>query len=71
MLHKAGPVETAFLAVGLIITLRRLSDAQVRLERIRGQSGAVLTTGIESPFAAVDASELAHEWEEAVPPMDS
>jgi len=33
MLHKAGPVVTAFLAVGLIITLRRLSDAQVRLER--------------------------------------
>jgi hypothetical protein len=62
---------TALLAVGLVIALRRLSDAQVRLERTRGPSGAVLTDGIESPFAAMDASEFAHQWEEAVPPMDS
>jgi hypothetical protein len=31
VLRKAGPVVTAVLAVGLILTVRRLSDAQTKL----------------------------------------
>ncbi len=70
MWHKAGPVLTAVLAVGLILTLRRLSDAQMKLERMRGQTAGTVANGARA-FAAVDASELAREWEEAVPPTDS
>lgn len=69
MCHKAGPVVTVVLAVGLILTLRRLSDVQTKLERMRGQAGAA--DDAESAFTALDASDLAREWEQGVAPMDS
>lgn len=69
MCHKAGPVVTVVLAVGLILTLRRLSDVQTKLERMRGQAGA--PDDAESAFTALDASDLAREWEQGVAPMDS
>jgi hypothetical protein len=71
MWHKAGPVVTAVLAVGLILTLRRLSDVQTKLELMRGMVRVPGVDGAESPFTALDASDLAREWEQAVAPMDS
>jgi hypothetical protein len=71
MWHKAGPVVTAVLAIGLILTVRRLSDVQTKLERMRGQAGGAGADDAESAFAALDASDLAREWEQAVAPMDS
>ena len=71
MCHKAGPVVTVVLAVGLILTLRRLSDVQTKLERMRGQAGAAGADDADSAFTALDASDLAREWEQGVAPMDS
>ncbi len=71
MWHKAGPVLTAVLAVGLILTVRRLSDVQTKLERMRGEADHGGADGADSAFAALDASDLAREWEQAVLPMDS
>ncbi len=71
MCHKAGPVVTVVLAVGLILTVRRLSDVQTKLERMRGQAAGAATGNAESAFTALDASDLAREWEQGVAPMDS
>lgn len=71
MLHKAGPVVTVVLAVGLLLTVRRLSDVQAKLERMRGRAGAARGVDEDSAFTALDAADLAREWEQAVAPMDS
>jgi hypothetical protein len=72
MLRKAGPVVTAVLAFGLLLTVRRLSDAQARLERMRIRAGAAWADDeADSAFTAVDAADLAREWEQGVAPMDS
>ena len=72
MLRKAGPVVTAVLVVGLILTVRRLSDVQTKLERMRVQAGKPWADDdLDSAFTAVDATDLASEWEQAVAPMDS
>ena len=71
MWHKAGPVVTAVLAVGLILTVRRLSDVQTKLELMRGTVFGAGPDGEESPFTGLAASELARQWEQGVAPMDS
>jgi hypothetical protein len=72
------------LAVGLIRTARRLGEAQAELERLRAAASATATGAAqpgatarerdgESEPAEVGAggTDLATEWEQAVPPMDS
>jgi hypothetical protein len=72
MWQKAGPVATAVLAVGLILTMRRLSDARVELERRRRAADDRRAPDVEGfALRPLDASELAREWEQAAPPMDS
>jgi hypothetical protein len=79
MWRTPWPWSILVLAGALILVARRLSDVQVKLERVRakGQAGQTkLSGGVDSvdgqsAWAAVQASDMAAEWEQAVPPMDS
>ena len=84
MSRRACPVLLIALAVGLVLTRRRLSAAEAELRLLRVASQAAGTAGPQpSPTAAPVGSgaqsaqsEMAlpedfSEWEQAVPPMDS
>ena len=82
MWQKACPLVTMALAAGLVLTRRRLSETEAELERLRATASSA--RGVRPEFVAgqpkapdedrrrADApSDLAYEWEQAVPPTDS
>jgi hypothetical protein len=79
MWRTPWPWSTAVLAIALILMTRRLSDAQVELERARAQTetnraernGAVRSIDGEPAWGAGSALDMSEEWEQAIPPMDS
>ena len=92
MWRRACPLLTVALAAGLMITRRRLSEAQAELDHLRALAktpvagaaakpvapkpestgdGSATTGAVQTSEVAGGAAELAFEWEQAVPPMDS
>ena len=82
MWRKLCPLVTIALAAGLVLTRRRLSETEAELERLRATASSA--RGVQREFVAgqpeapgdgrkgADApSDLAYEWEQAVPPTDS
>ena len=82
MWRKTCPLVTVALAAGLVLTRRRLSETEAELERLRATTST--SRGVRREFVAgqpeapgdgrktADApSDLAYEWEQAVPPKDS
>jgi hypothetical protein len=71
--------STAALTVVVAVMARRLSNVQVQLERARAHGPAGETPGSgtrhsvdgQPPWAASEPSEMAAEWEQVRPPMDS
>ncbi|MGZ4250483.1 MAG: hypothetical protein ACXVUE_19515 [Solirubrobacteraceae bacterium] len=81
MWRKTCLLVAVALAAGLVLTRRRLGEAEAELERLRVTAG---TSRVRREFVAgqpeapseeqkrADApSDLAYEWEQVAPPMDS
>ncbi|HTX09202.1 MAG TPA: hypothetical protein VME22_11360 [Solirubrobacteraceae bacterium] len=80
MWRTPWPWSVIVLAAALILVARRLSDVQVRLERARVLSHAAWIKASVVPdsedghpawYVGRAPSEMAAEWEQAVPPTDS
>ena len=87
MSAKACPVLMIALALGLVLTRRRLNAAEAELRLLRlvspaaGTAGpptstttaalAVMTSGLQAGVSGTALPEDFSEWEQAVPPMDS
>jgi hypothetical protein len=86
MCRRSCPVLLVALAVGLVLTRRRLSSAQdeLRLLRVaaraqdrriseveRTSDAAVAMSRAPAAVSAESPAEDFSEWEQAVPPMDS
>jgi hypothetical protein len=82
MWRKTCPLVTIALAAGLVLTRRRLSETEAELERLRATASSA--GGVRPEFVAGQPqalgedrtranapSDLAYEWEQAVPPTDS
>lgn len=71
--------STAALSVVVAVMARRLGDAHVQLERARahGPAGETPRNGTgqsvegQPTWASSEASEMAAEWEQVRPPLDS
>jgi len=84
MWHGACVLLNGALTIGLIHSRRRLGEAEAELERLRGAGSAPAPGAAKPPAATGDqadenesaeldagTADLATEWEQAVPPMDS
>jgi len=86
MCRRSCPVLVVALAVGLVLTRRRLSSAQNELrllqvaaraqerrisEAERTSDAALAMSRAPATVSAESSAEDFSEWEQAIPPMDS